>query len=252
MNYKKTLILLGATFLMLPGHLLANSLANCQIGAQVSDIHYKEPGVMIERGLLAGPCGFIETRTFADIQFNAFASYVTGTLDYKSDPASGRDLRSENNGSIIDVMLGVSRRTPRLNWLEDVSMGVGYRLLTDDIADIGALKGYKREQHYYYIPIEAEFLFYDHNDWQVTGSAKYNFLILGMNSSVIADLEQHSGYGYGVSLAIHRRMEAGWLDTIVVEPFLEHWEIGKSNLSNGFFEPSNSTRTLGLRLSAQF
>ena len=136
--------------------------------------------------------------------------------------------------------------------------GFGYRYLyhywQDRQTSTGAF-GYDREQDYTYLPILAE-LKMPIPEYNLDGKLKleYDIILQGNNTSYKAYLggsntdakfENNNGYIWKVSYKGER-------NGINFEPYYEFMNIDNSIIKDGFLEPANTTKEIGLRLTKVF
>jgi len=240
----------------------ASSERNIQIGIYTSNITYKEPSVMKENGSLFGFTGRIvvrKTSSFLALE----GAYSSGDMDYDGSGAIK---------GIPDEMLeirGVVGRDLRLNSEYKITpyIGLGYRNLNDDSSGMRSstnASGYEREQVYLYSPIGVEF---QRNKmlggWILRGRVEYDYFIQGKNHSYTGALngyddvsfDQHDGYGWRLSVGLTRMLTAG--RSITIEPFYKYWNISESDVTydsdgDGWIEPDNNSKELGISLSLTF
>tara|TARA_B100001173_G_scaffold178151_1_gene153862 strand:+ start:275 stop:1000 length:726 start_codon:yes stop_codon:yes gene_type:complete len=122
--------------------------------------------------------------------------------------------------------------------------GLGVRWLYDNSGGGQTTTGhgtYDRRSVYFYLPIGLSFS--DAVGTPITG--QINILIKGHQKSFLGDKvgftdiknEQNSGYGLSIDYKVSSRSEI----------FLDYWEIEKSNLVQGYYEPENQTWEAGFR-----
>jgi hypothetical protein len=132
--------------------------------------------------------------------------------------------------------------------------GFGYRYLNDDSS--GDPMGYERESNYFYIPVGMDILLLSEGQWSLGGMVEFDFLAYGEQKSHIEDVEgfessgvvkngQHSGWGFRASVRLKEQKPGV---NFGVEPFVRYWNIGNSNVSEGFIEPKNRSIETGVRL----
>jgi hypothetical protein len=256
------LMLLGA------GSALAEPVQAVQrwkLGAEISGIAYEEPGVMKEDGMMYGIAGsWANHRDGAMVRIEGKFSY--GLVDY---------VNSGTLDDIDDYMLEF-----RMLWGRELPIlkpavvmayaGLGYRYLNDDSGgrqtSTGAW-GYERESNYLYIPVGVEALVGMDKGWSLGAALEYDVFLWGKQISHLSDVslgyndlenEQREGYGYRGSIELRKKWRS---KEFAVEPFIRYWEIKQSDyqkvIYNGAivgygYEPKNSSRELGVRLSVIF
>lgn len=226
-------------------------LESVRAGVQVEHVAYEESGVMEEKGFLVGVFADIDIAEIKELELSLFAAYVFGTLDYDSASSSKLDLHATNPNTILDLRLEAAY-SPDMAAIMNLFVGMGYRRLTDDLDDIGDLKGYERVQHYIYIPLGIQFTLPAPEKWTVTGILEYDLFVKGYNESRQSSLEQNAGYGYRASVLCERAMASETISQIQIEPFMQYWDIEQSTLDRGFYEPENNSTMLGIRVALGF
>jgi hypothetical protein len=149
-------------------------------------------------------------------------------------------------------------------------IGVGYRYLKDDmsgrITSTGA-KGYLRESNYYYSPVGIEAVNVFDKGWSAGVILEYDYFWKGMQKSYLSnvsagynDIEnnQNSGYGVRGSVIIKKQTDRVFY---VIEPFVRHWNIDKSDVQNVTYygtvidrglEPKNESTEIGVKFMIGF
>ena len=136
--------------------------------------------------------------------------------------------------------------------------GVGYRRLYDygqNRQTTTGHYGYDREQEYAFIPIIAE-IDAPIPELKLKGKLKieFDYIFSGENTSYMAYLggdyqdlnfKNNDGYIWKVSY------QSKYKDYIL-EPYYEFMSIEESDIDSGYYEPSNTTKEFGLKLSKVF
>ena len=136
--------------------------------------------------------------------------------------------------------------------------GIGYRKLYDYTQDRQTTTGhwgYDREQDFAYIPILAE-IDAPVPELKLKGKLKIEFdhIFSGKNTSYMAYLggdnqdlnfKNNDGYIWKVSY------QSKYKDYIL-EPYYEFMSVEESDISSGYYEPSNTTKEFGLKISKVF
>ena len=230
-----------------------------KLGAEAELFSYKEPGVMDEAGLLIGLSGAYD-RTIADfICWGVFGSLVGGELDYDGSvmhvdgTESPLEIRTPNTIFNLRAQAGPRIGLDRMVIVPYV--GLGYRLLVDDLSENSPDYGYTREQTYVYMPIGARLTMPLRGSWMIDWRLEYDYFLNSENTShgdVLGGsftFSQDTGYGLKLSAAISSRIRNN--STVCLEAFLEHWDVEDSEIIAGFLEPANHSTMLGLRVSAK-
>jgi hypothetical protein len=243
-----------------PSQIQRNTL---EIGVEMSQIKYEEPGVMEEEGYMYG---ITASHNYHNKEFvlKTEGKFSYGQVDYK------------NSGTIDDIddfmfefrllggydfpILKASVFTPYI--------GIGYRYLNDDtsgrVSSTGA-SGYERESNYLYSPIGIETLTNLGNEWYIGLKLEYDFFWAGMQISHLEnvgcnrlDNDQDDGYGWRGSIKVQKKGERV---AFLLKPFIRYWNIDKSQVSTitcggsiyGFgWEPDNESTEIGVNFSVIF
>ncbi len=222
-------------------------------GLQVEYFNYREPGVMTEQGMLAGLCASYGSDISADIDWRLKASYVMGNLSYQSDSETGLDLSGSTPNRIMDARGEIGHPLLIRGRVLHLYTGVAGRLLIDDLPGFSGLQGYTREQTYLYLPIGVDVELASNKTRTVTARVEYDWFVQGWNRSDGITMNQDSGYGCQASLNVSRDKDFLCFRRLDFEPFIQYWNVGKSDLGAGlFYEPPNSSVMLGIRLTGHF
>ena len=251
-------------FLAAPG--FAQSPGEWEIGFEVSDIRYEEPGIMEQEGTMYGICASYTHR--AEHMFRIEGRYAAGQVDYTST----------NTGTMSDIddylfelrfLFGSDYKLDSGAVLTPY-IGFGYRYLNDDSGRMTTStghKGYERESNYYYSPIGIELMSDLGNDWSWGFTAEYDIFWYGLQKSHLSDVnpayrdlenDQNSGYGARGSIKLLRRGETTGL---LIEPYIRYWDINQSETTvisySGFivgygYEPENNSTEIGLKIAIMF
>jgi len=191
-----------------------------ELGAEVSYIEYREPGVMREKGMLYGIAGSFTARKlslFSDEVDNWMlrleARFAWGKMDYKNSGTM------ENIPDyLIEARAIMGYDFPLLvNTIFTPYFGFGYRYLNDDsggkISSTGAY-GYERESNYFYSPLGFETnTSLKKGLWSWGIKAEYDIFWQGRQISHLSDVDpgysdvknkQKRGYGLRGALRIKK------------------------------------------------
>ncbi|MBN2398305.1 MAG: autotransporter outer membrane beta-barrel domain-containing protein [Deltaproteobacteria bacterium] len=258
------LVVLFLLFLVIPG--FAQSPGTWEIGFEVSDIRYEEPGIMENEGVMYGICASYTHR--ADHMFRIEGRYAAGQVDYTST-STGKMDDIDDYLFELRFLFGSDFQIDSATVLTPY-IGLGYRYLNDDSAGMTTStghKGYERESNYYYSPIGIELMHDFGNNWSWGFTAEYDIFWKGVQKSHLSDAnpsfgdmenDQNDGYGARGSIKLLRKGET---TRLLIEPYIRYWDIDKSEVRNitysgvivGYgWEPENDTTEIGLKIGIIF
>ncbi|MBE0513665.1 hypothetical protein [Sulfurimonas sp.] len=204
------------------------------------------------------------TKTLADAYYlKGEFRYATGDVEYKS--ASGvADVPDD----LYEMRLVVANEKIVDGFLLGSYIGVGYRVLENDLRDLGS-GGYRRTSHYLYIPIGVNHRFKVGKDARISTNIEYDYFAWGEQKSYLSDVgpwqaivfgdpvnEQKSGYGFRINSAYEQQ---SWS----IGAFFNYWKIEDSEKNyyyDGMYtytlyeqsEPKNTTKEVGVELKYRF
>jgi hypothetical protein len=247
------LLIAGSAFAQPEGE--ANPLATrpgWEIGTQIANYEYVEPGVMKLSGYRLGLDGsgtLASGPLFGRIE--ARGSY--GFLDYQGTGTMTGvpDFILETRALIGADVLG-----------SDVSfspyLGLGYRYLFDDLRGYTSTNaaGYRRYSNYYYLPVGFTLRFRLEGGWVLAPTLEADLFQSGKQITKLSDTgipgapdvtnTQSTGSGYRASLMLEK-------DNLAFGLWTNSWSIDQSNVtSQGLYEPANHTRESGIELRYRF
>jgi len=179
-----------------------------------------------------------------------YFSFVGGDIEYDGGYQSGGTLTGDVGNFILNLrpLLGID--VAEFLKLSDPTIkpysGLCYRYCFNNLEDLGT-GGYKRHQHYLYLPLGLELALPLKMAPGVTLGAKTEFdiLILGKNKSGDHNFTQKSGWG--LRFAPNLRFDVSEQFALVGEVYYQYWKISESDTVDGYREPENSTREYGLK-----
>ena len=243
------------------------------IGVEVYNFKYEEPGLMEEEGLFYGiRFGFTDHTWVSNssqslpadggLMFRADGRLAFGQVDYDGAIV---DLNTNTVTPYaiddIDDWVFEGRLVLGNDWLHQIAMhtlyvGIGYRYLNDDASFDPT--GYERESNYLYVPIGYRLDSSTKTGWSFGFGAEFDVFIVGNQRSHLSDVSraypdvdnrQESGYGYRASVKLQHKGKNG---IIAFEPFIRYWDIDDSELSYESFatvyEPANETTEFGISI----
>ncbi|MCL2644228.1 MAG: hypothetical protein FWD51_02080 [Betaproteobacteria bacterium] len=243
------------------------------IAPEVSRYEYKEPGIMKLSGTMVGfsaeylnSGGVGRIGKSVPIQLRARVNHMYGELDYDGGLQDmhgnymGPYKSSRNRNQFIDMIFAGGLEF-KLTEGFSVSpyLGVGYRYLVDkadgEYYGFIYVRGHKREQTYYYIPVGLNWKISPAPSWRLTLNNEFDYLVRGENTTTTyhpteeISFRQTSGYGFRSAVKVERDLRSVGL---FAEPFFRYWNIKESNVVNGWVEPKNRTQEYGLRIGVSF
>lgn len=191
---------------------------------------------------------------FAD-EYYAIADirYATGDVSYSSASGTG-----DVTDKVYEARLLVGKEAEVENYLLSSYTGVGYRMLKNDLRDLG-LGGYRRKSQYIYIPIGVMHRFHAGNSGRISTNIEYDYLAWAKQTSYISDvdsffinIENKQRHGYGARVSSTYEQE-DWS----IGLFFNYWKIGDSELNDYYYpiviwEPKNETKEYGVQLKYRF
>jgi hypothetical protein len=254
------LVLLGST--AAPAEPSQNNALD--VGLQLSQITYKEPGIMKETGFMYGLFLSYDHRKEIMAKFDGLLTF--GQIKYEGATWNGEPLTiSGIKDTMIELRAVLGPAEPFSDTLAVIPyIGVGYRYLYDGANNTPG--GYRRESNYFYLPIGIESPFPTGTGWTVGFSLEYDLFLQGKQVSYVSDADpgfndvenkQSSGYGLRGSL---RFIKSG-RNSIILEPFVKYWNISESSVSlltlygspyMYVVEPANNSTEIGLRCTVRF
>lgn len=239
-----------------------------EVGYELSSLHYSEPGVMDEDGLLHGIRGAYTVHESNSIMWRIGGRFSLGSLDYDGKTWGGTPLTMDTDDFILSMRGLLGRDCTMKKSVVTPFVGLGYRYWNNDSS--GTVGGYEREIKYWYSPIGIETASSTRGNWIWGLQAEYDLFWGGKVTSHLSDAiaglsdtdnNQDFGDGYGLrgSLYFKRPKNVDW--PICIEVFIRYWDIEKSDITpltyygwlTGYgFEPANDTTEYGVRLSMQW
>lgn len=201
-----------------------------------TDLTYKEPGYMTEKGRLAGIRGELGVHLFGGFGLSYGGEYMDGHLDYDGSTFSGAQAKVITNDYI--------RQTQGLAHLiygpVVIAAGMAQRYWYNDL-----VVSYRRRTRYDYIPV-----YFTYRTAQVYVKIEHDIWRKGWNKSHMSDvnpaasdvefkLGNGAGFGFEVGYVIQ-----GMVTTRVFAAY-HKWDIGESDVQSdgtqNLIEPKNNT-----------
>lgn len=255
----------------LPGWIRADLKVD-EFAFELSQITYKEPGVMSEKGTMLGfsfsTASYGSSMLKAEFRFssgsvNYEGSYDDGTpLSMNNIPDSGYELRFLG-GKRISASNEFSYSNPGESAVY-LYTGFGYRYLNDNSSAFAG--GYEREANYFYSPVGIEIIpaSVAGDNWSRGATLEYDIFWNGKQISRLSDADpgyndmvnaQNHGYGYRLAVKFQN-------PKTVIEPFIRYWNIKKSEDTDIYYdgeytgyygyEPENNSTEIGIKVGVKF
>jgi hypothetical protein len=240
---------------------------NFEIATELSQITYKEEGLMETDGALYGVVGAYTYReNFWMLRLEG--KYAWGEWDYEGSTWAGTpsfvndiDFYQVETRGIIGYDF-----SPSATAVVTTYIGIGYRYLNDHM-EKRVLGGYQRESTYFYSPLGVDAAIRVNDAWSWGVLAEYDLFWKGRQVSHMGDVfpglnivanTQSKGYGLRGSLRLSYQ---GGRFGVAAEPYIRFWRINDSAVSpliyKGLYvgdlvEPKNKSKEIGLKLSVIF
>lgn len=213
-----------------------------------SQVNYKEPSIMNEKGALSGVGLEAQYNLFNWAALNLQGKWLQGNLEYDGSTFSGTPL-SQTTKDVITEYRGLLA----LKWGHfSPYAGYGQRYWMNDL-----VISYRRETTYHYVPIGFRYV------WRpLYISYESRQFLDGLNVSHMSDIgggrsdvkmKQKSGKGYALEAGVLARISTFDLK---ISLGYEYWGIEDSETSNDgvdtLVEPHNSTNTYTLGVGVYF
>ena len=235
-----------------------------EAGFQLSQITYKEPGLMKESGFMYGLFLSYSNKKELMAKFDGLMAF--GQMKYEGSLSDGTPLTITG---IKDTMIELRAVFGPVEPLSDTLavipyIGFGYRYLYDGANN--SPSGYGRESNYLYLPIGIESPPPTRTGWTVGFTLEFDLFLQGKQVSHLSeadpgfnDIENGQTSGYGLRGSV-RFINAGRKD-IIIEPFIKYWKIGESEKEivtyygmpvGEAWEPANNSTEIGVRCALRF
>ena len=253
-----------------PGFLGSLQTHTWEVGAEISHIKYKEPGVMEEEGTMYGLIGSYTYRDWVrpdsevsdgGRMLRLEGRYSWGEVDYDGSITGETPYTvSDVDDYLLEFRLLAGNDAVTSKGMNTGYLGFGYRYLNDD-ASFDPY-GYERESNYFYMPFGIQTT-NDLGDGLSFGLAgEFDLLLFGIQVSHLSDVDpsyddvknfQWLGFGLRGSTKLQKKTKH--LD-IIVEPFIRYWWVEESDPQyiDGaiVWEPRNRSLEYGIHLLFRF
>lgn len=224
---------------------------------EISHIKYREPDVHSPDGLVMKESGIMQgvSGDFAffpkKLMLKIDGRFSFGKVDYSSFVSGSfpnlRDYQAETRFS-FGYVYSASERIQLTPFA-----GVGYRFIFNGLAEAGP-GGYDRRDHYLYSPLGIESVIHLRAGWSLLATGEYDLFWRGWQHSYDPGtpglfFDQSKGWGARASAGVIKNL--GPMD-FSVGPYFRYWDIGDSNLVNGYHEPPNTSKEWGGKVGIRF
>jgi hypothetical protein len=233
-------------------------------GLQLSQITYKEPGIMKETGFMYGL--FLSYMHRKELMAKVDGLLTFGQMKYEGSSWDGTPLTITGiNDRMFELRAVLGPAAPLSDTLAVIPyIGIGYRYLYDGANNSPG--GYRRESNYLYLPIGIESPSPTRTGWSAGFTLEYDLFLQGRQESYLSDadpglndIENRQSRGYGLRGSV-RFVRSGRND-IIIEPFVKYWKIGESEKEiltyygspiGMVWEPANNSTEIGIRCALRF
>lgn len=195
-------------------------------------------------------------------------SYMSGNTNY-----TGSGIKNGNPNWYYEIQGLVGKDFNFGRFVLSPYAGLGYRYLYNDLRGLSSTGsvGYRRESHYYMLPIGLNHRMHLPNNAKLSTTIEYDYLLRGRQVSKLSDMVGYNGFtavqdigntqnsGYGIRASIMYQLR-NWS----VGPYYVYWHISQSDIVPAvttrfgtsytayYYEPSNITLEYGFRVNYQF
>jgi len=229
-----------------------------EVGPEIYQHVYREPGHMKEDGLMYGLAASYTEHVYNWI-WHAEAEFAYGRVDYDGglyhEDGSVTPYTYDNISDwLLDTrfLLG-----PDFMWGDkpaSLYTGFGFRLLRDELGS--SPYGYDRESRLLYVPFGLMNSLGSVNGWAISTNGEVDVVVYGAQKNVFGEgyipitNYQHSGFGLRGAISFEKKLANCGMK---IQPFYRYWQIAKSDKgSYGTYEPQNNTNEFGLRMLFTF
>lgn len=239
-----------------------------QLGLTLSTYRYEEPSLDVAIKATKIGIDYSKLMKFSERWFaRADARYANGEAKYSgSGHSDGNDWYAEIRALIgLDIRWNTSVISPY--------SGVGYRYLFNDLRGLsstGAV-GYRRESHYFYLPIGVSHQMEVGHQTNLRTTLEYDHLLRGRQVSRGSDTVGYNGITYAEDAVNRQTSGFGIKASMMYEaqswsvgPYFEYWNIANSKRDTTFatkagtdylvtvIEPKNRTTEFGVKVNYRF
>lgn len=245
----------------------SSPLQGLSASASFAYIHYSEPGVMNQFGLMPGArVTYFKASDYTSTVYSLEGDLWSGHLTYDGGSISGGQRYQRRAADTLfnfRATIGTLREI-QPDWTISPFIGIGYRYLTDKNEGTGS---YTRNISYLYVPFGVETAKWFFDKWSVVVTADVDWMLSGVVVSKLSDvsagnpdLTMHNS-GWGFRLATSLRRDLGSL-SVHIEPYYQNWTIKQSDVVvvydttsgtySGLVEPANTSNMIGFDVGVDF
>jgi hypothetical protein len=226
------------------------------VGISLFKYTYMEPNVMT---LKAQNIGFEYAGTYAfgsqwpsqgkSWFIGGDIRYATGAADYES-PISG--TVSDTPNRYVEGRLILGKDFDMGTYVLAPYAGLGLRLLHNDLRRHPG--GYRRDNSYSTVPLGVVHRIKLSDQSVLSTTVEYSHLLSGTQKAQLTDtklhpenvsLDQNKGHGFRLAMMLR-------IANMSFGPTVSYWNIAKSDVYKGWYEPANTTREIGLKAQYHF
>jgi hypothetical protein len=178
---------------------------------------------------------------------------VVGNADYQS-PISGSLTDTPN--WYVNTQFRMGKDIGIGNDVFSPHIGLGFRVLYNDLRTNDLRQGYRRSSSYFYMPFGLTHKTWLQNTHMLSTTFEYMHLLQGVQRASLSDqnpnaqnvrLKQPRGYGLSIETLLRAK---DWS----MGPVVSYWKVEQSNVSGvpAIFEPANATLEIGFRVNRYF
>lgn len=267
---KKNIAVLACCFLIIglaevsasEGSFSLKTVDSFEVGVQSYMYEYEEKVddsfFMSNKGTKYGLSASVTKTITDDYYLKGEFRFATGDVEYKSSSGVG-----DVSDDLYEARLVAAKEAIIDGFLLGSYIGIGYRVLENDLRDLGS-GGYRRTSQYLYIPIGINHRFKVGSASRISTNIEYDYFAWGEQKSYLSDVsplhelvygdpvnEQKHGYGFRINSAYEQQ---NWS----IGAFFNFWKIEDSQKNSYLggtiylYEPENTTKELGIELKYRF
>jgi hypothetical protein len=240
---------------------------NLEFALMYWKLDYKEdlpaPKKSTENGWLPGVYLGFSYNNKNDFYSKMFLEFSFGDIEFDGTTQAGTPIRFSNDNRQI-FFRGEWNVGYNLAIKENVSIkpytGYGYRYWERGQASVTATYiSYKEKYYWHYIPVGIAAEFNCGKKVVIEPNVGLRLMFYGKMTAYFSELYPASNdpefklgnkIGYYAELPVRYKFSQAW--SLVVKPWYEYSEIGQSDIVDGFYEPSSTTKLYGVNFGVVF